>query len=290
MRQLKISKSITNRESQSITLYLQEVNRVDLISHEEEERLSLLIKKGDKKAFERLVNANLRFVVSVAKQYQYQGLSLSDLISEGNIGLMQAARSFDTTRGFKFISYAVWSIRQHIVKSLADDSRVIRVPINKVNLAGQIKKAGIILEQKLERTATIEELAEEMNMKEENIRESMTVNERHCSLDATFTEDGEESMMDVLKNPNADNSDEKLVSADSLNIEIERILQILSDIQRKTICYFFGIGTGDEPMSLDEIGDKFCLTRERIRQIKNKAIEILRATPSFHLLRSYLAA
>ena len=286
MRQLKISKSITNRESQSLEKYLQEINKLKLILPEEEVRLSLLIKQGDKKAFELLVKANLRFVVSVAKQYQHQGISLSDLINEGNLGLMKAARSFDATRGFKFISYAVWWIRQHIVKALADDGRMVRLPLNKLALRNCIQRTSLALEQKFERTPTAEELAEEMNMQPEEINSSMNMGHQHLSLDTPLSEDGEDCMLDVLTTPNACNANEELINSASLKTEIARSLQMLNPRQKETICYFFGIGTG-HPMSLDDIAVKFDLTRERVRQIKEKALAILRATNGFHLLRSY---
>jgi RNA polymerase primary sigma factor len=286
MRQLKITKSITNRESQSLEKYLQEINKLKLISAEEEVRLAELIKKGDKKAFDYLVKANLRFVVSVAKQYQHQGISLSDLINEGNMGLMKAARSFDATRGFKFISYAVWWIRQHIVKALADDGRMVRLPLNKIALRNCIQKTSLSLEQKFERTATAEELAEEMNMELEEINSSLSMGHQHISLDTPLSEDGEDSMLDVLANPNAANADEELINSASLKTEIDRSFQMLTRRQKETICYFFGIGTS-HAMGLDDIADKFGLTRERVRQIKEKALAILRATNGFHLLRSY---
>lgn len=289
MRQLKISKSITNRESRSLEKYLREVNKLELISAEEEVRLAVLIKQGDKKAFDLLVKANLRFVVSVAKQYQYQGISLSDLINEGNFGLMKAARSFDATRGFKFISYAVWWIRQHIVKAIADDARMVRLPLNKICLERNIKKTSILLEQKLERTASIEELAEELNIEVENITDSLSTGERHLSLDAALTEDGENSMLDVLLNPNVVSTDNEINYTASLKVEIDRLLQVLNDRQRQTICYLFGIGV-DHPLSLDDIGIKFDLTKERIRQIRDKAIGKLRTTGNINLLRSFLAA
>ncbi len=289
MRQLKISKSITNRESQSLEKYLQEVNKLKLISAEEEVRLSALIRQGDKKAFDLLVKANLRFVVSVAKQYQYQGISLPDLINEGNLGLMKAARSFDATRGFKFISYAVWWIRQYIVKALADDARMIRLPLNKIYLERHIKKASILLEQKLERTASVEELAEELNMEEVNITDSLSTGERHLSLDAALTGNEEDSMLDVLEDPNAVSTDKEINYTASLKVEIGRLFQVLSERQRETLCCLFGIGM-DHSLSLEDIGIKFDLTRERVRQIRDKAIGKLRTTGNINLLRSFLAA
>lgn len=289
MRQLKISKSITNRESESLEKYLQEVHKLKLISAEEEVRLAGLIKAGDKNALDLLVKANLRFVVSVAKQYQYQGISLSDLINEGNLGLMKAARSFDATRGFKFISYAVWWIRQYIVKAIADDARMVRLPLNKIHLERHIKKAGILLEQKLERSASVEELAEELNMEAENITDSLSIGEKHFSLDAALSEDGEKSMLDVLEDPNAVRTDEEVNYKASLKVEIDRFLNILNERQRETLCYLFGIGV-EHPLSLDEIGKRFDLTRERVRQIRDKAIGKLRTTGNINILKSFLAA
>lgn len=289
MRQLKISKSITNRESQSLEKYLQEVHKLKLISAEEEVELAVLIKKGDKNAFDLLVKANLRFVVSVAKQYQYQGILLSDLINEGNLGLMKAARSFDATRGFKFISYAVWWIRQYIVKAIADDARMIRLPLNKISLERHIKKTSISLEQKLQRAASIEELAEELNMEAGSITDSLSTGEKHISLDAALTGDGEDSMLDVLENPNAVSTDKDVNYTASLKIEIDRLLRVLNERQRETICYLYGIGL-DHPLSLDDIGIKFDLTRERVRQIRDKAIGKLRTTGNINILRGYLAA
>lgn len=289
MRQLKISNSITNRESKSLDKYFLEINKMKLISPEEEVRLAGLIKKGDKKSFDLLVKSNLRFVVSVAKQYQYQGISLSDLINEGNMGLMKAAQNFDSTKGFKFISYAVWWIRQCIVKSIADDARMIRIPLNKIGMERQIKKASISLEQKLERTATVEELAEVLNIEEEYIADSLSTSEKHFSLDAVLSEDGENSMLDVLENPNAVSTDKEINYTASLKVEIDRSLQVLNERQRETVCYLFGIGV-DYPLSLEEIGIKFNLTRERVRQIKDKAVGKLRTTGNINVLRSFLAA
>lgn len=289
MRQLKISKSITTRESQSLDKYLQEINKIALLSPQEEESLALLIKQGDKEAFDKMVKANLRFVVSVAKQYQYQGISLSDLINEGNIGLIQAVKNFDATRGFKFISYGVWWIRQHIVKALADDGRIVRLPLNKVALHRQIQKASSFLEQKFERPASAEELADHMNISAENITDSLHTTAKHISLDTPLGEDGENTMIDVFKNPNADSADEEMIHSASLKTEIDRSFQVLKPRQKETICYFFGIGVS-HAMSLDEIAGKFSLTTERVRQIKDQAIEKLRTGGSIHLLRSFLAA
>jgi RNA polymerase primary sigma factor len=289
MRQLKISKSITSRESESLDKYLREVNKIALISPEEETKLAILIRQGDKRAIERLVKANLRFVVSVAKQYQNQGLSLGDLINEGNIGLMKATKSFDHTRGFKFISFAVWWIRQHIVHAIAENARVVRLPLNKMTLKNQVQKAGSMLEQKLERTASVEELAEELNMHSDDVAASLSMNEKHISLDTPLSEDGEVSMLDMLENPDADRADKGLNHAASLKVEIDRLLRVLNERQRETVCYLFGIGV-DHPLSLDEIGMKFSLTRERVRQIRDKAINTLRASGNINLLKSFLAA
>ncbi len=289
MRQLKISTSITNRESQSLDKYFREVNKLELISPEEEVYLAILIKQGDKKALDRLVKANLRFVVSVAKQYQNQGLSLSDLINEGNIGLIIAARSFDQTRGFKFISYAVWWIRRNIIQALRANARMVRLPLNKVVLHGRIQRAGSMLEQKLERTASAEELAEELSMNTGEITAGLSMNEKHVSLDSPLSEDGEGSMLDVLENPNAVQTDKEVNYTRSLKIEIERSFQILNKQQKETLCCLFGIGV-DHPLSLEAIGIKFNLSTERVRQIKDKAIDKLRTCGNFNLLRSFLCA
>jgi RNA polymerase primary sigma factor len=289
MRQLKISKSITNRESQSLDKYLNEINKMELISTEEEIKLARLIERGDKKAIDSLVKANLRFVVSVAKQYQHQGLSLGDLINEGNIGLMKAAKSFDHTRGFKFISFAVWWIRQHMVHSIAENARIVRLPLNKSTMKNQVQKAGSILEQKLERTASVEELAEELNMRTEDVTAGLIMNERHVSLDTPLSEDGEGSMLDVLENPDADSTDKGLNYTASLKVEIDRLLCVLNERQKETVCYLYGIGM-DHPLSLDDIGIKFSLTRERVRQIRDKAIGKLQTAGNINLLRTYLAA
>jgi RNA polymerase primary sigma factor len=289
MRQLKISKSITNRESASLEKYLQEIGKVELLSIEEEVRLAHLIKKGDKAALDRLVKANLRFVVSVAKQYQGQGLSLPDLINEGNIGLIKSVYRFDDTRGFKFISYAVWWIRQSIIKAIAEQARMVRLPLNKVLLSGQINKASSSLEQQLERSPSAEELADELNMNLEEVTSGMGINDRHVSLDNPFSEDEDGSLLDILENPNSEKTDGQMYHAESLKQEINRSMQMLNERQKETICYFYGIGI-DHPLSLEDIGQRFDLTPERVRQIKDKAITKLRATPNFNLLRSYLGA
>jgi len=289
MRQLKISKSITNRESPSLEKYLQEIGRVDLISPEEEVRLAALIKKGDKKALERLIKGNLRFVVSVAKQYQGQGLSLPDLINEGNMGLIKSVERFDDTRGFKFISFAVWWIRQSILQAIAIHARMIRLPLNKVLLNGRIQRAHSALEQELERTPSAEELAEVMNMDLEDLSASLAINNRHVSLDVPISEEEDGTLMDTLVNANAEKTEGDLYHGDSLKTEIHRSMSVLTERQRETLCCFFGIGF-DRPMSLEDIGERFHLTPERVRQIKDKAITKLRTTQNFDLLRSYLGA
>ena len=287
LRRLIITNSITNRESQSLDKYLQEISKLELVSADEEVRLSTLIKQGDKKALDQLVKANLRFVVSVAKQYQNQGLSLSDLINEGNIGLMKAARNFDHTRGFKYISYAVWWIRQHIIQALVENARLIRLPMNKVSLKKRIQKANAILEQKLERTATDEELAEVLNIDAREITASQSMNSQFVSLDKPFSEDGEGSMIDTLENTNAASTDKEISHTASLKVEIDRSLQMLNERQKETISYYYGIGI-DHPMSLEDIAIKFYITRERVRQIKDTAIEKLRTSGNSNVLRSFL--
>ena len=288
MRQLKITKSITNRESQSLEKYLQEIGRVELINAEEEVSLSARIKAGDQKALDRLVKANLRFVVSVAKQYQNQGLTLSDLINEGNLGLIKAALRFDETRGFKFISYAVWWIRQSILQSLAEQSRIVRLPLNKVGLTNRISKAYQQLEQEFEREPTPQELADLLDMPVEEISATMSAGFRHVSMDTPLGE-GEEggTLMEVLENPNAAKTDEKLDHHESLQVEIERSLRTLTERQKDILCYFFGIGV-DHALSLEDIGLRFNLTRERVRQINDKAITKLRSTSRCKQLRFYL--
>lgn len=287
MRQLKITKSITNRESQSLEKYLQEIGKVELITPEEEVRLATLIKQGDQKALDRLTKANLRFVVSVAKQYQNQGLSLPDLINEGNVGLIKAAQRFDETRGFKFISYAVWWIRQSILQALAEQARIVRLPLNKVGLTNRIQKAFTQLEQEFEREPSAEELAELLDMDLDEVTSSLGINARHISMDTPLSDGEESTLLDVLANPNAEKTDEELDHKVGLNIEIERSLRQLTDRQKEVVCYFFGIGV-DHPLSLEDIGDRFNLTRERVRQIKDKALTKLRATQKADLLRSYL--
>ena len=287
MRQLKITKSITNRESQSLEKYLQEIGKVELISPEEEVRLATLIKQGCQKSLDRLTKANLRFVVSVAKQYQNQGLSLPDLINEGNVGLIKAAQRFDETRGFKFISYAVWWIRQSILQSLAEQSRIVRLPLNKVGLTNRIHKAFSLLEQQFEREPTAEELAEVLEMEVDEVSATLGINGRHVSMDSPLSEGEENTLVDVLENANADKTDGLLVHNESLKIEIDRSLKTLTERQKEVICFFFGIGV-DHPMSLEDIGSMFSLTRERVRQIKDKAITKLKASNRCKILRTYL--
>jgi RNA polymerase primary sigma factor len=289
MRQLKITKSITNRESQSLEKYLQEIGKVDLITPEEEVNLAIRIKQGDQKALEKLTKANLRFVVSVAKQYQNQGLSLSDLINEGNLGLIKAAQRFDETRGFKFISYAVWWIRQSILQALAEQSRIVRLPLNKVGLSNKISKAYSQLEQEFEREPSPDELATILEINTEEVEATLGVAARHVSMDAPFIDGEDNSLLDVLANPNAVSADEALEHHDSLRREIERSLSTLTDRQKDVIILYFGIAV-EHPMSLEDIGEKFGLTRERVRQIKDKAITKLRTTSRSKLLRNYLGS
>jgi RNA polymerase primary sigma factor len=287
MRQLKITKSITNRESQSLEKYLQEIGKVELISPQEEVKLAVLIKQGCQKSLDRLTKANLRFVVSVAKQYQNQGLSLPDLINEGNLGLIKAAQRFDETRGFKFISYAVWWIRQSILQSLAEQSRIVRLPLNKVGLTNRIQKAYSLLEQQFEREPSAEELAEVLEMDIEEITATLGINGRHVSMDSPLSDGEENTLIDVLENTNADKTDGELVHTQSLKTEIDRSLKTLTERQKEVICFFFGIGV-DHPMSLEDIGERFSLTRERVRQIKDKAITKLKASNRCQMLRTYL--
>ena len=287
MRQLKITKSITNRESQSLEKYLQEIGKVDLLTPEEEVDLAQRIRAGDQIALERLTKANLRFVVSVAKQYQNQGLTLSDLINEGNLGLIKAAQRFDETRGFKFISYAVWWIRQSILQALAEQSRIVRLPLNKVGSLNKINKAFSNLEQEFEREPSADELAEMLEITREEVETTLSVAARHVSVDAPFQEGEENSLLDVLENRSAPRTDMQLEYLESLRKEIERSLSTLTDRQKDVIKYYFGIGV-EHPMSLEDIGEKFGLTRERVRQIKDKAINKLRATSRSKLLKNYL--
>ena len=285
MRQLKITKSITNRESASLDKYLQEIGKEDLITVEEEVELAQRIRKGDQAALEKLTRANLRFVVSVAKQYQNQGLSLPDLINEGNLGLIKAAEKFDETRGFKFISYAVWWIRQSILQALAEQSRIVRLPLNQVGSLNKINKALQKFEQENERQPSNEELAEMIDVPRDKIADTMRVSGRHVSVDAPFVEGEDNSLLDVLINPDSPNADRGLVN-ESLNREIERALQTLAPREREIIKSFFGIGC--QEMTLEEIGERLDLTRERVRQIKEKAIRKLKKPAASKLLKTYL--
>lgn len=285
MRQLKITKSITNRESASLDKYLQEIGREELISVEEEVELAQRIRKGDQAALEKLTKANLRFVVSVAKQYQNQGLTLPDLINEGNLGLIKAAEKFDETRGFKFISYAVWWIRQSILQALAEQSRIVRLPLNQVGSLNKINKAFAKFEQENERTPSPEELARVLDLPKEKVQDTLRVSGRHISVDAPFAEGEDNSLLDVLINSDSPNADRLLIN-ESLSTEIDRALSTLTDRERDIVKYFFGIGSSE--MTLEEIGDEFGLTRERVRQIKEKAIRRLRHGSRSKLLKSYL--
>jgi RNA polymerase primary sigma factor len=290
MRQLKITKSITNRESQSLEKYLQEIGKVELINAEEEVRLAERIKQGDQKAVEKLTKANLRFVVSVAKQYQNQGLSLPDLINEGNLGLIKAAHRFDHTKGFKFISYAVWWIRQSILQSLAEQSRIVRLPLNKVGLTNKISRAFSHLEQEFEREPSAEEIALFLDVDIEEVTASLNASIRHISVDQPLG-DGDDggSLIDIMSNPNAAATDEALVFKDSLTLEINRTLDTLTERQKDVIRFFYGIGV-DHALSLEDIGERYNLTRERVRQIKDKAISKLRTVSRCRHLRPYLGA
>lgn len=285
MRQLKITKSITNRESASLDKYLQEIGKEDLINVEEEVELAQRIKKGDHEALEKLTRANLRFVVSVAKQYQNQGLTLPDLINEGNLGLIKAAEKFDETRGFKFISYAVWWIRQSILQALAEQSRIVRLPLNQVGSLNKINKAFSRFEQEFERKPTPEELADALELPREKVIDTLRVSGRHISVDAPFVDGEDNSLLDVLPNADSPIADKNLLT-ESLIREIDRALATLTEREREIIKCFFGIGVPE--MTLEEIGEKFGLTRERVRQIKEKAIRRLRHTSRSKLLKSYL--
>ena len=285
MRQLKITKSITNRESESLDKYLQEIGKEELLSTDEEVELAQRIKKGDRQALDRLTKANLRFVVSVAKQYQNQGLSLSDLINEGNMGLIKAAEKFDETRGFKFISYAVWWIRQSILQAIAEQSRIVRLPLNQVGAVNRINREANRFEQEHERRPSVEELSEKVDLPEDKIDDALHVGGHHVSVDAPFVDGEDNSLLDVLVNDDAPMADRQLV-VESLRAEIRNALQMLNDRERKVITAFFGI---DQPeMTLEEIGAKYGLTRERVRQIKEKALHNLAQNSRSKVLRTYL--
>ncbi len=286
MRQLKITKSITNRESASLDKYLQEIGREELITAEEEVILAVKIRAGDQQALEKLTKSNLRFVVSVAKQYQNQGLSLPDLINEGNLGLIKAAKRFDETRGFKFISYAVWWIRQSILQALAEQSRIVRLPLNQVGSLNKINKAYSRLEQQFEREPSAEELSEILELPQDKVADTMRVSGRHVSMDAPFVNGEENSLLDVLVNHDSPRADNLLMN-ESLQREIERSLSTLTERERDVVKLFFGIGI-NHGLTLEEIGAKFDLTRERVRQIKEKAIRRLRHNSRSKLLKTYL--
>ncbi len=286
MRQLKISKQITNRESQSLDKYLQEIGKVDLLTPDEEVELAKRIKEGDQIALEKLTKANLRFVVSVAKQYQNQGLSLGDLINEGNLGLIKAAQRFDETRGFKFISYAVWWMRQSILQALAEQSRIVRLPLNRVGSLNKISKTFSELEQKFEREPSPEELAEVLEVTTAEVVDTMKISGRHVSMDAPFVQGEENSLLDVLENDSEETPESGLMT-DSLRREVQRALSTLTQRESDVITLYFGLN-GEHAMTLEEIGEKFNLTRERVRQIKEKAIRRLRHTSRSKALKPYL--
>lgn len=285
MRQLKISNSITNRESASLDKYLQEIGHEELLTIDEEVELAQRIRKGDKRALERLTKANLRFVVSVAKQYQNQGLSLPDLINEGNVGLIKAAEKFDETRGFKFISYAVWWIRQSILQAIAEQSRLVRLPLNQVGSVNKITRELNKFEQEHERKPSVDEIAERVDLPEDKIADAMKANSRHVSMDAPIADGEDSSMIDFLSGDSS-NTDREL-AIESLKAEVSRILKLLTDKEQKVLRAFFGID-GSPEMTLEEIGEKYNLTRERVRQIKEKALRRLRHNTKNKLLKSYL--
>ncbi|MCF8320739.1 MAG: sigma-70 family RNA polymerase sigma factor [Flavobacterium sp.] len=286
MRQLKITKQVTNRETASLDKYLQEIGKVDLITADEEVELAQRIKAGDQVALEKLTKANLRFVVSVAKQYQNQGLTLPDLINEGNLGLIKAAQRFDETRGFKFISYAVWWIRQSILQALAEQSRIVRLPLNKIGSINKINKMYALLEQSNERPPTAEEIAKELDMTVNDVKESMKNSGRHLSMDAPLVEGEDSNLYDVLRSGESPNPDRELIQ-ESLRTEIERSLETLTPREADVVRLYFGLGD-QHPMTLEEIGETFDLTRERVRQIKEKAIRRLKHTSRSKILKTYL--
>jgi RNA polymerase primary sigma factor len=286
MRQLKITKQVTNRETASLDKYLQEIGKVDLITAEEEVELAQRIKAGDQTALEKLTKANLRFVVSVAKQYQNQGLTLPDLINEGNLGLIKAAKRFDETRGFKFISYAVWWIRQSILQALAEQSRIVRLPLNKIGSINKINKMYAFLEQENERPPSAEEIAKKLDMTVNDVKESMKNSGRHVSMDAPLIEGEDSNLYDVLNSGESPNPDRKLLH-ESLRIEINRALETLTPREADVVKLYFGLGE-HQPMTLEEIGETFDLTRERVRQIKEKAIRRLKHTSRSKILMTYL--
>ncbi|TDQ30691.1 sigma-70 family RNA polymerase sigma factor [Zeaxanthinibacter enoshimensis] len=286
MRQLKITKQVTNRETASLDKYLQEIGKVDLITADEEVELAQRIKAGDQIALEKLTKANLRFVVSVAKQYQNQGLTLPDLINEGNLGLIKAAQRFDETRGFKFISYAVWWIRQSILQALAEQSRIVRLPLNKIGSINKINKTFAFLEQAHERVPSAEEIAKELDMTVENVKQSLKNSGRHVSMDAPLIDGEDSNLYDVLRSGESPNPDKELLH-ESLRTEIERALETLTPREADVIRLYFGLA-GQHSMTLEEIGETFDLTRERVRQIKEKAIRRLKHTSRSKILKTYL--
>lgn len=286
MRQLRISKSITSRESPSLEKYLQEIGRVEMIGADEEVQLAILIRKGDQQALNRLTTANLRFVVSVAKQYQHQGLSLPDLINEGNMGLIRAAKRFDETKGFRFISYAVWWIRQCILQALADQSRIVRVPLNKVGVRNKVSKAAQEFEQQFEREPSAEELSDILSMDIEEVATTINLSNRHLSLDSPLGDDGETTMIDIIENNEASATDQQSLD-ESMTYEIELVLNSLPEKEQKVLRYLYGIGM-DTPMGMEDIGTQFNLTRERVRQIRDKALSTLRQHATSMRLRSFL--
>ena len=286
MRQLKIIKQVTNRESKSLDKYLQDISKIELITAQEEVVLAQKIKQGDQQALEKLTNANLRFVVSVAKQYQNQGLKLPDLINEGNLGLVKAAQRFDETRGFKFISYAVWWIRQSILQALAEQSRVVRLPLNKIGSINKINKTFAFLEQAHERVPSAEEIAKELDMTVEDVKQSLKNSGRHVSMDAPLIDGEDSNLYDVLRSGESPNPDKDLLH-ESLRTEIERALETLTPREADVIRLYFGLA-GQHSMTLEEIGETFDLTRERVRQIKEKAIRRLKHTSRSKILKTYL--
>jgi RNA polymerase primary sigma factor len=287
MRQIKISKTITNRENDSLERYLAEISKIEMISVDEEVRLAILIRKGDKMALDKLTKANLRFVVSVAKQYQNQGMSLSDLINEGNLGLIRAAQKFDESKGFKFISYAVWWIRQSILQALAEQARIVKLPVNKVGLATGVNRAFSQLEQLLEREPSAEEIAHFLNVPMDDVEAVIGFSSKHLSLDQPVSNGEETTYLDLQQNFEVANPDNNLLKSESLNTEIERTLKTLTNRQREVILNFYGIGI-DRPLTLEDIGERYNLTRERVRQIKDKALTKLREKAQSRLLRVFL--
>ena len=286
MKQLNIAKQVTNRETASLDKYLHDIGKVELITAEEEVELARKIKNGDQAALEKLTKANLRFVVSVAKQYQNQGLNLPDLINEGNLGLIKAAQRFDETRGFKFISYAVWWIRQSILQALAEQSRIVRLPLNKIGTINKINKAYAYLEQELEREPRADEIAKMLDITEAEVRDSLRNSSRHLSMDASLTQDEDNNMYDVLKSEDSPTPDKGLLY-ESLKTEVNRVIATLPQREADILKLYFGLDS-KHPMTLEEIGEKFDLTRERVRQIKEKALRRLKHTSKCKILKSYL--